>query len=484
VVITQNSNIAKIPDQMVSNMIFLRFLNGETYLYPSMVFDFFASSQLPFVTLNNPWQESARQPGCVVAPKFYEGNLDCSILVNYGVDIVILYCTLAINILLSLAYYLAYGARLNIYKKHGEDEKVEAIEKSVCHKIFKFINDNYGLKMFFVKLDGTMVEVLFYASLTTTSQPIANSSYFYAYVVALGFYAYYAWSLATYVRLMIYIKPRLDKIREIENENKKKDPKYKVKDLSHYVDFTRVKHGIVGYQIEDYRADVEYVYMYAPLIWFLRCIWINIFLLGGTNMKSGQFYAYLLVEGAYLYYLVKSKVKASRFENWLSYFNEGSQISYILVHIVGYFSQDRDFKQKTIGMTQAGIVVFMMLANIGYVFAIFFWDILIKPLVNICRKKPAFPPHERLGDDAPELRAQALGKVVTDKNRKKLVVSRAELDQFAASRQPAKQPQPNEAVHPEELKGLTQDQVPESPLQKDVSANKQMPIEIDTKLNN
>jgi hypothetical protein len=244
VVITQNSNIAKIPDQMVANMVFLRFLNGETYLYPAMVFDFFQGAQLPFITLNNPWQDSAKQPNCMVAPKFYDANLDCSILVNYGVDIVILYCTLAINILLSLAYYLTYGARLTIYKRHGETEKVAAIEKSLCHKIFRFFNENYGLKMFFVKLDGTMVEVLFYASLTTTSQSIANSSYFLAYATSLLFYGYYVWSLSTYVRLLVYLKPRLDNIRKAENENKAADPKYKVKDLSHYVDFNRVKHGL------------------------------------------------------------------------------------------------------------------------------------------------------------------------------------------------------------------------------------------------
>ena len=173
----------------------------------------------------------------------------------------------------------------------------------------------------------------------------------------------------------------------MEIEQMSKDPKHKIKQLSHYVDFTRVKHGSVGYQIEDYRSDVEFIYMFAPLIWFLRCIGINIFLLGGTNMKSGQFYAYMMIEGAYLYYLVKSKVKASKFENILSYFNEGSQIVYVLLQLVSYFSKDQDFKQKKVGMIQAGIIVFIMVFNIGYTFGILFRNSLIRPLIRLCKKR-------------------------------------------------------------------------------------------------
>jgi hypothetical protein len=219
----------------------------------------------------------------------------------------------------------------------------------------------------------------------------------------------------------------------------------------------------VGYQIEDYRADLDYIYMYAPIVWFMRCIWINIFLLGGTNMKSGQFYAYLFVEGAYLYYLVKSKVKASQFENWLSFFNEGSQISYILLHIVGYYSNDREFKQGKIGMGQAGVIIIMMLTNIGYVFVVFFWDLLIKPIVNLCKKKPAFPVHpDRMGDEAPELRAQNLGSAVAAKSRVKLVVSRAQLDQYAAAKQPAKLEAQDDS-HADELNRLNDSRL-ESPV--------------------
>ena len=189
--------------------------------------------------------------------------------------------------------------------------------------------------------------------------------------------------------------------------------------------FRYVRFGLVGYQVEDYRADVEYIYMFAPLIWFLRCIGISIFLLGGTNMKSGQFYAYLLVEGAYLYYLVKSKVKASRFENWLSYFNEGSQIVYLFAQVISYHSSDTDFKQKQVGFAQAGILVSVMVMNIGYTFLIFGWTCLVQPLVRLCRRKkvarPDRIPAEQLQAAAKEAKESEAAK--KKKEEKKVVIS-------------------------------------------------------------
>ena len=146
-------------------------------------------------------------------------------------------------------------------------------------------------------------------------------------------------------------------------------------------------HGKVGYQIEDYRADIEYVYLFAPLVWLLRCLAINLFLLGDTNMKSGQFYVYIAIEAAYLYYLVKSQVKASRFENWLSYFNEGSQILYIIIHAIAYYSSNADLKQKYIGLMQSGLLVLLMVVNVGYVFVVLIWDIMLKPHIRRCQNK-------------------------------------------------------------------------------------------------
>ena len=430
VVITQNSNIAKIPDQMVANMIYLKLMNGETYLYPSKVFDFFGNSNIPFVEVDNPFEKTYTNPNCLLAPKFYQSGLDCSIMVNYGIDIILIYGTLAINIVLSLIYYLIYGVRINIHKKHNEFEKVDEIQKSRGFKIVSFLKDNYGVKMFFVKLDGTMVEVIFYSFLTLSSQPIVDTHYFYSYIVSISFVCYYVWNGSKYIRLLVHLKPRLDNIRNHEEQlraQSDRPAKYRAKPLSHYIDFPRVTHGEVGYQMEDFRADADYLYLFAPLVWLLRCVGVNVFLLGGTNMKSGQFYVYIAIQAAYLYYLVKSQVKASRFENWLSYFNEGIQILYISVHAVAYYLTNADFKQTYMGLTQAGLIAFLMLVNVGYVFTVLIWDVMLKPLIRLCQKKSAYEPTEKKGDDAREIR---LGTVVKDKNRRRLVVSRAELREF------------------------------------------------------
>jgi hypothetical protein len=397
-VITRSSNIAKIPDMMVANMIYLKFMNGETYLYPSIVYDFFESSGLPFLSLENPF-EYMKDANCLVAPKMYDANLDCNILVNYGTDVLFLYGTLAINILLSIIHFGLYGAKLRLYKKHHDEVSTKKMENSMGFKISNFINESYGVKMTLIKLDGTIVEVMFNSFLTLSSQGITNMNYFFGYMVATSLVVYYIWSLYFYIRLLVKIAPGLEKIRQMEAEREALRPAvYKPKALEHYIDFSRVPYGIVGYQIADYRANIPMIFMLAPLVWFARCIGIITFLIGGTNMKSGQYYVYILIEGAYLYYLVKSKVKASQFENWLSFFNEGSQIVYLVLQLVSYYSSDVDFKQKQIGLGQAAILGLIMLINIGYTFAIFFWSCLIEPILVCCKKRKA-PARERLPEN-------------------------------------------------------------------------------------
>jgi hypothetical protein len=422
VIITKSSNIAKIPDMMVSNMVYLQMMNGETYLYPTMVFDFFGNSQLPFVTLKNPFDPSLRSPECLVAPKMYEKEMDCGILPNYGIDVLITYITLAINILVSLIHYGLYGARLKLFKKHKDKVNVEKMEKTLGYKISSFINESYGMKMSLVKLDGTVVEVMFYSAMTISSQPIVSVKYLYSVLVSFAFIGYYVWSMYSYIRLIIYITPGLERIRAIEDDRKKVEgSRYQPHEMSHYIDFTRVKYGLVGYQIEDYRSNIPFIYMLAPVVWFLRCVIINIFLIGGTNMKSGQYYVYIMIESAYLYYLVKSQVKASRFENWLSYFNEGSQIVYILLQVISYHSSDTDFKQKQIGLMQAGILALIMVINIGYTFVVFIWQVIIKPIVRRCKKDPV---KEKARINEEQLRGEKLEgqeSISNDKSKKQVV---------------------------------------------------------------
>ena len=213
VVITQNSNIANIPGQMVGNMIYLKMMNGETYLYLSKVFQFFANSNIPFLDVKNPFQKSFASPNCTVAPKFYQDSLDCSIMVNYDIDILLIYFTLAINIVLSLIHYLTYGVIVNIHKRHQEWEKVEVIDKSRGFRIATFLKENYAA--------------------------IVDSHYFYSYVVSVLLVCYYIWSAYKYIRLLLHLKPRLDTIRNLEKrlrEQAENPAKHRAMPLNYYVD--------------------------------------------------------------------------------------------------------------------------------------------------------------------------------------------------------------------------------------------------------
>ena len=197
---------------MVSNMIYLRQINSETYLYLTIVFNFFSNSQLPFMQFSNLFVPSLASTHCLVASKMFEHEIDCGILPNYGLDVMITYITLAINILVSLIHYGLYGARLKLHKRLKDEAIVDKIEKSWCYKISSFANENYGMKMTLVKLDGTVVEVLFYSALTVSPQSIASVDYLYSYLVDTALIVYYLWSMYYYVRLIIYI-PGLQTIK-------------------------------------------------------------------------------------------------------------------------------------------------------------------------------------------------------------------------------------------------------------------------------
>jgi hypothetical protein len=377
ILVVYRKSLVTIPDSMIANVLYLKYLNGATYLYPGIILSYFTTDYMfPFISFGNPFKSFSATPECTtLPPRFEQNEIDCNMLYNWGGSLLLFLITLGINFAIYGLYLSLYGYKLNMLKQLKQKEDAENMENTRGHKIMLFMNTYYGVRWGLKKLDGSCLEVLFYSCLTLSAQAINSGPYFLGVVFSLIFCTYYIVSSGLLLSAIFQVSAKLEELKnrtEINNEEWDGD-----RPIKEVINFQQINRGFFLYQIEDFRADCTKPKLIFPQVTFLRNFVIMFLVLGGTNMKRAQFVYIGLIEASYLAYQIYAKPNTMPAQNYLGWYNSICQLVYFFFQIVGYSMKKVEDEEGIIGSFQMVLLLLFILVNLLAPFGAILWSTVL-----------------------------------------------------------------------------------------------------------
>ena len=189
-------------DKILSELFFVRLVDGPMLVYPHLVLYYASSTSTLPVSAGNPLEDWAADPTCAVARALAENEVACNLLDSYGEDLVIIAGTLGVCLVVTALFCTVCRkkkAALNsVHPADGSEGKPEQPEKiasteqkqSLGQRILWNIGFLYGVRFFFSKMESVSMEVMIYSLVTLTSSG-TNSPLVVGKAVALGLLLYY-----------------------------------------------------------------------------------------------------------------------------------------------------------------------------------------------------------------------------------------------------------------------------------------------------
>lgn len=380
ILVSQGTLVSIMPAQLSSNILYLKLINGQAMMYPTMMFEYYnADPQLPIVSLTNPFESMTSESNCTIPPRFFERELGCNILTNFGVGTIIIFATLAINIAISAAFYIVYTVRINVHKSREDEEKITELRKTKGYKILYWMTKYYGIRFFRIRMEGIAIELVCYSMINILSEFEQAALTFGAILSYVYLTLYLISNIYTYLTIK-EIYPKLKEQQELlknANEAYVFPPHTTVNQVVNYQD---LKYGDYDLFLQEYKANVNPLLLYTPFIVLTRMLLITLCLFCFTRSGIVQVFCTMAIEIAYVVFLFKSDVRVNRYEHLLTLFTQFGYIMYNFLSMLTFLPVGQNSKQLYIGFTMAAVIIAVTYVTLIYVSIIFIYKCVYLPI--------------------------------------------------------------------------------------------------------
>jgi hypothetical protein len=185
-------------DQMMNTFTYLSLTDGDNLLYPSMVLDYMTgSSYLPLEILTNPFQTVADDPNCSMTSNFAKEGVQCSLLKNYGQEL------LSLSLIVALAVFVVVVTSLVIWYQEKTRKKEES--KSTAQQGLEWIRSTYGFKWVASILEGNSLSFIGF-SLINLFKLSDNKYNIAGFVVSLLIFVYFGFAMVATIKLALFLR--------------------------------------------------------------------------------------------------------------------------------------------------------------------------------------------------------------------------------------------------------------------------------------
>lgn len=351
-----------------------------------MMFEYYVGDpQVPIASFENPFTDLTTGSNCTLPPRFFERELGCNLLTNFGVGTIIIYATLAINIAISVAYYVIYSVRINVHKQRDDKEKIEQIKSTRGYKVLSWFTRYYGIRFFRIRLEGIAIELLIYSMINILSEFEQSSLTFGAILSYLYLLYFVVSNIYTYmvVREVYPILKEKQDILKSANEAYIFPP---TETVDIVVNIAELKYGAYDLFLHEYTANINPLLVYAPFISLSRVFSIVLVLFCFSRAGIVQVFCVMAIEISYMVFLFKSNFRANRYEHYLTLFMQFGYILYAFLSLLTFLPTDQNTKQLYIGFTMAATMIALTYVTLIYVFSIFVYKVIYLPIQLLYHK--------------------------------------------------------------------------------------------------
>ena len=404
--IQSNPAISILLDKLFCDLSYLSLTLTEKAVITRGVFIMIeGSNSIPFIP-ENPFKNfilNTEDGDCELSPELTDNDYHCGFLSNYGEDLTFLAATLAINIVLTMLG--CFRPRLKkTWKVNNKKSKMHLVRRLVLRS-YGFITLNMGLRYFFMKMEGNILEIVGF-SLLNISTMKNNWPMWAGLLISISMISFYLFYCYTLVSFVLRLK------KDLSDQKKCKD-KYQA-ELQDAFDFRKYRFGTLLEGIYDgFRYPIKPSFLFFPLVSLIRytALAATIVFLSGTGIFVPLTAS--TIECAFFIYALKTEVKDNKLENWIEQFNSFIHTVFNLLAALTYLEIDQNY------MSLVDIGLFgSLILKIG-VNCILLIYILMLELYDAVSSRTCNKPYDILKNE-PERLASRLTKPVIE-NRERIM---------------------------------------------------------------
>ena len=416
--------------------------------------------------------------GCEPNPELSIKQISCSILINYGDDIILQVFIFAVSIAISLSTRIIIliikprerdnKEKPSIQAEDGATADNKSEKGSRMYRLMRFMNTHYGIHYICTVLEGSQLEVMVF-SIIHISYYSHDVYMLIGALVSLLFIVYY--SVIEYIRCSVYYSVWYDVSNVISKlpilhktphasanpdrgemmeadpltPNKQASAKHKAKNpaeslaeigqrgIGETVDVLSYKHIRYAQHIEEYKTPtrlLQLVYMSVFTVKNAALLTIGIHIFTSKHM---QYSLYMLVEGVWVLYSARHDIRQDR---WIRYIDMSTcVVSMVYVACMMWICSVRDVHlQDRIGFAAMVLLIVMLVVHTVYVAVHIIYSVYdaVRSFIKSNRKKSIVANESKIIgnkreiEEKEEREEEVLGELDEDGLRKKRVLQRIE----------------------------------------------------------
>ena len=385
-----NPAISRMMLKLFSNMTYKLYLAGPILFYPDIIFR--NANQFSLVPIRGINLFKLMKPDdeqCEVSDVLKRNDAGCNILANYGEDLIVIYCTLLINLIISISWKIV-KKKYNIIDKtrnsQNEQNKVNQIESNNSSTIhlnssspaldqttetvvipgwtenLKSANKYYGIRFFLIMMEGFQLRCLIFC--------VMNAAYFNLPLSGwntAGFLTSVLW-ISSYLALGIVgvklakcIWEKLEKIRESGGSKMETTTP-----LEKSIDIEGERYGFFSMLFDGFETPPLKSELYFPLFTLFRSIGISLCVSLLSNNDVLQLWIVFWIEIGYFFTVLRLNVKASRLEMTSDLFGGFANAFYMLLKLISITNLTEYRRQEVLGVIAASVIIFELVLNSIY----------------------------------------------------------------------------------------------------------------------
>jgi hypothetical protein len=403
-------SLAVLADYLVAQFQYITLLEGPFLTFPEQVLSMSLSIGLMPFDVKNPFDNLALpEETCVPSYRFVDNDFFCSFVSNYGADFAMLMGILAVNIVISIATHHL--------KKYADSKQQTGLSRFA-----NSLGRSLGLQYFLVKMEGNQMDIILVSLLNFY---YLDRSTRLVIGLCLGLIMILFYVSTSLLQFFIGIKfwkakesmpimrtDSFDSLRAEEssvatglpldaNDSVLKQGSDQKKDIPKineiYEDYC-IKNNqeksktmsLFTYVYDDFIIPKAYIWLNVPIANILRSFCLSMLLVAITGRPFHQMAVAMIVEAGYLLFIIKSNIKASRFEFYCECARTVLFILYILLKMISLADMTEKTRQTVVGRIMS--IILLVVIGISISYALFCLISIVidlsKTLKAKCTKKP------------------------------------------------------------------------------------------------
>jgi hypothetical protein len=350
-------------DKLISNFVYLELLSGPFIAYPDYIFKSAKNLKLLPVNLGNPFNKYSQETECEPPANYQSAEYSCSMLANYGDDMLNLQITLAINIVISLACLIAILWLATKASASSPNESIESARDLNSPRspqreetarsslsasfIFEWINENYGVRYFMVQLRGETMKIMCIAMLNLVTKPDGSSMW-------VGTFVSVFW-IGIFILKMVFLHFLIGgfyKERSADANNSRVSKKE--------IKLTDSKLWFMDFYFENLYVTPKRWAMYIPVLEILKSVVISITVYVLGNYPLAQHCSAITMEVAMLAYLLTSNSRIKIFETVVDTISQTLVVMYVVMKSISTADMSEETRQAKLGLAMAVVLIAMI----------------------------------------------------------------------------------------------------------------------------